>query len=493
MVWKIVTCTLYAAFAARLGSGTPTASPATSLATGLAAEANAAAQVINTDVVIIGGGATGTYAAVKLRDAGVRVQVIEQRDRLGGHTQTYQDPISGGRTETGVVIYENISATTAFAQRLGVPLVPVNLGTGAGETLVDFRTGKALPPSPYTESETAAALEAYAEQLAKYPYLDLGFDLAYPVPSDLLLSFGDFVKKYKLDAAVPVISQYDQGVGNILNQTAIYPLKLFGLQDLISLKSGYLTTARGDNSELYTRAAAIIGPSRIQYRSTVAAMQRSTDATQPHLLRLQGPAGPLYIHAKRILSTIPPVLANLSGWDLDANERSLFGRFNNSAYYTAIVNKTGLPANMTFYNATSNTPYELPVLPGIYGISLAAPLPGTSAQPIPGAFNVKYGAPSAMSSDAVKADIVSEIQRLQKAQGLKVTTPGFVFFDSHTPYELVVPAKAIAGGFYKDLYALQGRKGTWWTGAAWHTHNSALLWRFTDGIVEDVVESLKAA
>lgn len=43
---------------------------------------------------------------------------------------------------------------------------------------------------------------------------------------------------------------------------------------------------------------------------------------------------------------------------------------------------------------------------------------------------------------------------------------GFVYFDSHTPFELVVPPEAIASWFYKLLYALQGQRGTFWTDVA---------------------------
>lgn len=42
--------------------------------------------VIVRDVVVLGGGATGTFAALKLKDAGKSVLVVEQKDRLGGHT-----------------------------------------------------------------------------------------------------------------------------------------------------------------------------------------------------------------------------------------------------------------------------------------------------------------------------------------------------------------------------------------------------------------------
>jgi hypothetical protein len=41
---------------------------------------------------------------------------------------------------------------------------------------------------------------------------------------------------------------------------------------------------------------------------------------------------------------------------------------------------------------------------------------------------------------------------------------------------LHVGPRDIAGGFYKRLNALQGRNNTYWSGAAWHSHNSARIW-----------------
>lgn len=185
------------------------------------------------------------------------------------------------------------------------------------------------------------------------------------------------------------------------------------MSDIASLSTGYLSTTRGENSELYTKAAAIIGCSSIQYCSTVAAMHRSSNSGRSHVLLLDTAGGRRYIRAKRILSTIPPSLTNTGSWDLDTTERKLFSQFSNSGYYTAIVNDTGFPPKISVYNADASQPYNLPVLSGIYGISLAAPLPGTSAQPIFGDFSVKYGSQSALSTAAVKAEIISDIQKLQ--------------------------------------------------------------------------------
>jgi len=46
--------------------------------------------------------------------------------------------------------------------------------------------------------------------------------------------------------------------------------------------------------------------------------------------------------------------------------------------------------------------------------------------------------------------------------------------------QLHVSAEAVKAGFYKDLYALQGQYGTYWTGNAWASDYSPLLWAFTE-------------
>lgn len=48
----------------------------------------AATDVLVRDVVVIGGGASGTYGAIALKDAGQSVAVVEKQGNFGGHVNT---------------------------------------------------------------------------------------------------------------------------------------------------------------------------------------------------------------------------------------------------------------------------------------------------------------------------------------------------------------------------------------------------------------------
>ncbi|GGK97999.1 NAD(P)/FAD-dependent oxidoreductase [Mangrovihabitans endophyticus] len=435
-----------------------------------AAEA-AGATVVTRDIAVIGGGATGTYAAIRLRDEGRSVAVIEQQDRLGGHTHTYTDPATGAHVDIGVVVWHDLPLVRDWFARFDVPLEKANFDIPGQESLaVDYRTGK--PVTGWTPPDPSAGLAAYAEQLARYPYLEAGFDLPDPVPADLLLPFGEFVRKYNVDSAVNMIFNFGQGLGDLLRQPTLYVFKNFGLDILRNLQVGFLTTSRHDNSELYRKARAELGEDALLCSTVVAA---DRDAAGHANLLVRGPSGIRLIRARKLLMTIPPKLDNLRGFDVDRTERRLFGQFRNSGYYTGVLRGTGIPDNLSIDNIAQHTPYHLPPLPGVYSISPTG---------VPGLHNVKYGSPGSLPAHHVKADILASIRRMRAAGTIDGSgRPEFAVFASHTPFELTVPTSAIAAGFYRELSALQGHNSTFWTGAAFHTHDSSLLWQFTESLL----------
>ncbi|KAL8750464.1 MAG: hypothetical protein Q9184_006416 [Pyrenodesmia sp. 2 TL-2023] len=145
---------------------------------------------INVDVCVIGGGAAGTYAAIKSKDLNKTVAVVEQQSRLGGHTKTYIDPVSKKPVELGVAEYEDIPVVREWFARFQIPLYSYNFTIpGVSTKYVDFQTGQTATPK---QGDLLAAWDAFQRQVAKYPYLDQSLDsVPFPVPADLLLPFGN--------------------------------------------------------------------------------------------------------------------------------------------------------------------------------------------------------------------------------------------------------------------------------------------------------------
>jgi hypothetical protein len=77
-------------------------------------------EVVTRDITVLGGGSAGTYSAIRLRDLGKSVAVVEQTGRLGGNTETYTDPNTGATIDIGVQIFHNIPVVTNYFKRLGV-------------------------------------------------------------------------------------------------------------------------------------------------------------------------------------------------------------------------------------------------------------------------------------------------------------------------------------------------------------------------------------
>src|SRR3954466_9425119 len=133
-------------------------------------------KTIERDVCVIGGGASGPYTAVALKDAGRSVVVLESKQRLGGHTETYTDPTTGIPTDIGVVVFHNLPVVTDYFARLGTPIIALPPGGFGGNNVnVDFRTGQVQNFTEPTAAETGAALQGYFGYLQqlKATYYDL--------------------------------------------------------------------------------------------------------------------------------------------------------------------------------------------------------------------------------------------------------------------------------------------------------------------------------
>ena len=260
---------------------------------------------LNVDVCVIGGGAAGTYAAIKSKDMNKTVVLVEQQDRLGGHTKTYIDPASNRSIELGVAEWEDTPIVRQWFARFKVPLYQYNFTIpGVKSEYADFQTGQPATPK---QGDLVGAWDAFQRQVAKYPLLDFSLDsVPFPVPADLLLPFGQFITKYNLQDAVPYLSLYGQGWGNFVTLPTLLAIKYFppSFFSPASLYGGGLgALAAKDNSLIYEKATEELGPNEL-LNSTVFSMDRSA----AHLVEVtvQTPSGKKLIRAKKLISTIPP-------------------------------------------------------------------------------------------------------------------------------------------------------------------------------------------
>lgn len=433
-----------------------------------------AKDIIERDVCVIGGGSSGTYAAIRLLESGQSVAVVERNNRLGGHVNTFKDSITGLTADLGVVVFDNISVVTNYFNSLDVALGTPNFISGETK-YANFRIGKSVDASVLPDQDSlTAALTSYNKILDRWPYLNNGFDLPKRIPADFLITWGEFLAKYKVEAMAYIAWLYLQGAGNVLAQPALYVLKYWPqiTVDGVLGTSSFLSTTHSDNQELYDNALAKLGKGKNVFLSSkVSYISRTTSGVR---VVISTPSGKKLIKASKLLISIPPLLSNLQqlGLDLDSQEKNVFRQFNNSYYYNCALRNSGIPQNVSLQNIDPASPLDIPPQPQLYTLQSTR---------IPGVHFTYYGSPHYMSDSDVQADILATNARLVKAFGFKTTGPPEIAeFNSHSPFEVTVSTEAIKNGFYRRANALQGHRNTWWTGAAWQAQDSSLLWNWTE-------------
>lgn len=443
-------------------------------------------RVVKTDCVIIGGGGTGTYSAIQLKDQDKKIMVIESKARLGGHTETFIDPQTGLPIDMGVKLYHDEPLVHKWFARFNLSTTKFDLSAAAAASSqnVDFRTGQIIQGLPAAnQTAMAAALQRYAAVLQRYPQLEGGFYLPDPVPEDLYMPFGQFVQKYDIADAVQFIFGITSAFGDILELPALQQFRTLSLS-LVATSTNFQTSSVMDNSLLFEKATAeLLAAKSLLLSSSVLATERVSQSGCVRVL-VDTPTGRQLIVAKKILITIPPTPPALAAFDINQDELSVFNQLQAVGYYTSIIRNAG-PANVTLQNLALDKPYALPPMPAIYNVNPTGINPSLSLV----YYGTKVG--QLLSDDEAKAAIIADLKRYQVANGLPSTEPEFVAFSNHSPYNMMVGSEATKAGFYKQLYALQGKRNTFWTGATWRAHDSSASWAFTSqSVLPALVASL---
>ena len=403
---------------------------------------------------------------------------------------TYTDT-SGKTYEYGVQNYLELGDALAFFARFNIPVgaparVPLtNLYAdfSTGETISDY-----VPPSSAARSDGLTKYIAAAEQYESMllpGYWE--FPLPEDIPADLLLPFGEFAKKYGFEAALPQIFQVPTPIPNFLEALTMHVMQVHGAPMARALTGAApsFTPTGHDNMELYRRIEALLGDD-VLYSSEVVGSERGDEGVTLTVKTASGEE--IIIKADRLLVAFEPTPDAMAPFNLDETESSVFDKWDTTRVFAGIVQHPSLPANISIVNTVPDA------APDNY---LAFP-----EMPVLARFDY-MGAPSdlfrvfVVTDTDLNVDGAQELVRDNLASMIEAGTVEsgdiedlvFVAFADHGPMHLRASAEDLAEGFIQDLYALQGRRSTWYTGAAWSVQFTTLVWEFNEALLPKLLDS----
>ncbi|KAF6804278.1 amine oxidase [Colletotrichum sojae] len=334
----------------------------------------AASTVIDRDVVILAGGASGAHAGVRLReDYNKSVVIVEKQDRLH------------------------------------LPLL------SSYETFPDAAVG---------------------------------------IPEDLTMKFVDFAKKYQIEAAVPRIFQAFGA-----------PITRF----FLGIVGSFVSVSRR-NQDIYDAIAELLG-SDVLYSSIAVETIRTEEGVE--VLVQSADNTRTLIRAKKLVVSFEPTLDNLKGISIDEQETAVFCKWKWSTVYAGVVSHPSLPTSFSY---TSTDPKTWLSIPELSFVGRFDYLGGDN-------YRVLVTGGSDFTSLDARELVKSSVVKLASAgtiPSLGDEPPQIKSWADHGPMHLHVSGDELEAGFVTDLYALQGRKSTFFTGGAWSVQFTTILWEFNN-------------
>ncbi|TLD19982.1 hypothetical protein PspLS_09358 [Pyricularia sp. CBS 133598] len=452
---------------------------------------NACPRTIVRDVVVIGGGASGAYAAVRLRDdLNKTVVLVEKEEILGGHVDSYTDTETGQSYNYGVQTFIETPNARAFFARHGIDVAPPTRLLNITTKYVDFTTGQDVPFVLPSSDASSVAMRKYKEVAEKYEHLMVPGYFNWPspqdIPGDLLMPFRDFVDKYQIQDAVPTIWRITGvGSGDISDLLTMHVMQAFGapMARALLLEQQQLVVASGRNQDLYDAVARNFGDDLL-LSTTVTTGQRTDDGVV--LLTENHKTGVVTrIKAKKLLVAMAPTEKNLKSLDLDDEERDPISKLTRNANWAGIVESSQLPVNGTLYNipaaAAPSNYLELPKSPFTARFDYF----GQGKY-----FRIMVITDAAMTSEETQGVVQQEFDNMvdkRVVSGNKEALK-FVAWSHHDALSWGMSRQDILDGYYQKLYSIQGYRSTYWTGAAFATPFQTHLWEFDEQLLPMIVE-----
>lgn len=389
--------------------------------------------------------------------------------------------------------YLNRPTTQAFFKRFNVGLVDPDL-TDYIKLLaltknVDFETGKSVKVK-YGRFDPAGipiSLLRYIDLARKYqPWLENGYFKTGPVPEDLLLPFGQFLKKYDIADALGILRNL-LWLSDALNTTTWAVMAVAGQPQLAAFGLGltgpsFKWPETHSSETLFDRVLDLIRDD-VLLESTVVRSQRSDSGV---VLTVKTPSGLKTVKAKRLLVAATPSPDNVGPWDLSEEERDLFSKFTWESLYVGVLSKTGLPSDVSGIRNTPDAPnvYFLPRgnFTDAYVRSDSGKEHDLWTSRVIGGAGLGY--------DEALALMKEPLAKMKEVGTYKIAAPSVVAFTSHGMNGPKVSAEELKAGFYEKLYRLQGQRRTFWTGLAYAPDYTPILWDFNEKLFPQILKGL---
>lgn len=343
------------------------------------------------------------------------------------------------------------------------------------------------------------ALKKYLEICEKYEDLIAPSFADFPekdVPEDLLMKFSDFVVKYGLEAMVPRLFQVTgMGLGSVADELTLYVMQVFGApitRTFLGLAGSFVPTSRR-NQDLYDNIAKALDRD-VLYSSTVVRSHRDDNGVQ---LLVRGQDSKLtLVTAKKLLISFSPTMENIAPFGPDSTELDVFTTWGVNHVYAGVATHPALSDNYSFINYPSSVvPDNWLVLPET---------PFVVRYEYLGDRNFRVLVTGDQGTDSIQAQSIAKetFKTLLHNVISSVNPEGFLAHQDedleilewadHTGIHPHVPVDKLQNGFYKKLYALQGRRSTFFTGGAFAHDFTTLLWEYNDQyLLPKILTSLK--
>ncbi|KAK8098976.1 amine oxidase [Apiospora kogelbergensis] len=422
---------------------------------------------------------------------------------LGWQCGQLHAPGSDKSMDFGVFSFIDYAGASALFKRLNVSTAPP-ARVRAPTKYVDFTTGKPVPGYVSPPSAAAkAAMEKYAALCEKYEDMIVPGYWHFPagdaIPADLLLRFGDFVTRHGIEDAVPQIyAATGFGIGRQADELTLTVMQGFGAQMARSMlgRQGGFIAASHRNQDVYDAIAREIGDESILYGTRVVRSVRTPANGVILTVKNQKTGQETTIQAGKLLMAIRPVGEEaMRPFDLDPHERSIFSKFEYVHEWATLVRHPSLVAGNTsvdnFPVAVAPSNYlETPRVPFLDKFELQDNTAGglesrVFRSLVIGTKDFNYADAKGLLQTSLDRLIVNDIlpSTTSEKQPLEV-----VALSDHGPMHLRVPAQEHRDGFMQKLYALQGHRSTWWTGAAFSSHFQTIIWEFNEVLLPEMLK-----